>query len=283
MPLTFDPPQELVASIREKKCALFVGAGLSVSAGFPRWSTLLTHLIDTGQKKGFYNDIKSNELKAIAAQPNRQLMVAQELSDCYGKEVFQTELVRVFNVKKPLTPSHLMLPKIPFSLAVTTNYDQLLENAYSKVTDNLPNVYTHADTADFADALWRGDFFILKVHGDVGRKSTIILTQKDYRTIIYSSPGYRAVVTAIFTTKTVLFLGVSLDDPETQLFLDFLHDAFHGTGVYHYALVPRHEFNETAARRWQKDFNVNCLCYEASQGHPEVEEFIQKLLTSITP
>lgn len=282
MPLDFNPPNELVAAICEKKCALFVGAGLSVSAGFPRWPDLLVHLIDTGLKRGFYKDAKATELKTIAAQPNRQLMVAQEISDCYGKELFQTELARVFNVKRPPTQLHLALPRIPFSLVVTTNYDQLLENAYSKVTDSIPTVYTHADTADFADALWRGDFFILKVHGDVGRKSSMILTQKDYRTIIYSSPGYRAVVTAIFTIKTVLFLGVSLDDPETQLFLDFLHDAFHGSGVYHYALVPKHEFNETAANRWRRDFNVNCLCYEATSGHPEVGEFVQRLLAQTT-
>ena len=147
--------------------------------------------------------------------------------------------------------------------------------------DAIPKIYTHADTADFADALWRGDFFILKAHGDVARKSSMILTQMDYRTIIYSSPGYRAVLTAIFTTKTMLFLGVSLDDPETQLLLDFLHDAFHGSGVYHFALVPEDQFNETAANRWRRDFNINCLRYEATAGHPEVGEFVNRLQASV--
>jgi hypothetical protein len=176
---------------------------------------------------------------------------------------------------------HLTFPKIPFSLLVTTNYDQLLENGYSKAMDAIPKIYTHADTADFADARWRGDFFILKAHGDVARKSSMILTQMDYRTIIYSSPGYRAVLTAIFTTKTLLFLGVSLDDPETQLLLDFLHDAFHGSGVYHFALVPEDQFNETAANRWRRDFNINCLRYQATDGHPEVGEFVNRLFASL--
>ncbi|MHA3771870.1 SIR2 family protein [Verrucomicrobiota bacterium sgz303538] len=281
MSLTFDPPAELVAAIRAKRSALFVGAGLSVAAGFPRWSELLGILIDTALVRSYITHGKADELRALAALANRQLMVAQELSDCFGKELFQTELVRIFGQRKPLTPMHLAFPEIPFSLVLTTNYDQLLENGYSKKIDSIPNIYTHADTADFADALWRGEFFILKAHGDVARKSSMILTQRDYRTIIYSSPGYRAVLTAIFTTKTLLFLGVSLDDPETQLLLDFLHDAFHGSGVYHYALVPEDQFNDTASNRWRRDFNINCLRYKASAGHPEVGEFVSRLQASL--
>jgi len=281
MPLNSDPPRELIEAIESKKCALFAGAGLSVSAGFPRWSELLDKLITSGVDRGFLTRAKADELRELAKTANRQLIVAQELSDSFGKEFFQTELVTIFSARKTPTELHLTLPKIPFTLVVTTNYDQLLENAYSKMTDSIPKIYTHADTADFADALWQGEFFILKAHGDVARKSSLILTQKDYRTIIYSSPGYRAVLTAIFTTKTVLFLGVSMDDPETQLLLDFLHDAFHGSGVYHYALVSSQEFNDTVINRWRRDFNVNCMRYEATAGHPEVNEFVQKVLASL--
>jgi hypothetical protein len=281
MALTIELPAELIDSLRSGKCALFTGAGLSVAAGFPTWSALLEHLIEEGTKRNFINTPKAAELRELAELPNRQLMVAQELSDSFGKELFQTELVNTFGTRKELTEMHLTFPMIPFSLAITTNYDQLLENGYSKVTDAIPKIYTHADTADFADALWRGDFFILKAHGDVGRKSTIILTQTDYRTIIYSSPGYRAVLTAIFTTKTVLFLGVSLDDPETQLLLEFLHDAFHGSGTYHYALVPQDKFNDTAVNRWRRDFKIHCLRYDSTPGHPEVNEFVQKLRSAL--
>jgi hypothetical protein len=277
MPLKFQSPKELFDAVRSNRCALFAGAGLSVAAGFPRWSELLTMLIASGLERKFVDKKKAKELNNLAKRPDRQLMVAQELSDCFGKELFQTELVRIFGETKAPTELHKVFPKIPFCLIVTTNFDQLIENAYSQITSIIPKIYTHADTADFADALWRGDFFILKAHGDVARKSSLILTQRDYRTVIYSSPGYRAVLTAIFTTKTLLFLGVSLDDPETQLLLDFLHDAFHGSGVYHFALVPENEFNDTAANRWRRDYNVNCLRYQPSQGHPEVKEFVVQL------
>jgi hypothetical protein len=64
--------------------------------------------------------------------------------------------------------------------------------------------------------------------------------------------------------------------------LDFLHDAFHGNGVYHYAFVSEAEFNDTAANRWRRDFNVHCLRYQPSTGHPEVGDFVQNLLKSVS-
>jgi hypothetical protein len=118
----------------------------------------------------------------------------------------------------------------------------------------------------------------LKAHGDIDHRNEIVITERDYREIIFRSQGYRAALSAIFTTRSVLFLGSSLTDPEPKLLLGFLHDAFHGAGARHYALVPYNEFSETEASRWQKDFKVRCIRYHASNTtHPEVVEFLKTL------
>jgi hypothetical protein len=235
-----------------------------------------------GENKGYISPAKAKQLADLITKPNKQLMAAQEISDEFGREHFLGELVDVFerSPKKP-TELHRALLELPFSLVVTTNFDQLIENQYAALNFEIPKTYTHQDTADFADALWKGSFFVLKAHGDITRKTSIILTQKDYRTILYAAPGYRAVLSAIFTTKTILFMGVSLSDPETELLLGYLHDSFHGGGVYHYALVPRSEFNETVVNRWRKDYKVECLCYDATAGHPEVLQFTRELHAGI--
>jgi hypothetical protein len=209
--------------------------------------------------------------------PGTLLMVAQELTDRVGRARFLDEIVRVFSDpgKRP-TPAHLELPKIAFDLVLTTNYDKLLERSYA-AAGQFPTVYTHTSAADFGEALWRRKFFILKAHGDVDRKSEIVLTERDYRDIIYRSQGYQSALAAIFTTRTVLFVGVSLNDPEARLLLGYLHDAFHGSGAYHYALVPSQQFNQTPTSRWRKDYNVNCIRYTATAGHPEVLEFLRRL------
>lgn len=271
-------PEDLIQSIKERKCALFVGAGLSVNAGYPSWNGLIERLISIGQKRKIFSEEKGTQLIKLLKGGVDPLLLAQELSDEFGRESFLDELSGIFDPDghEP-TVVHSKLPTLPFSLVITTNYDQLIENAYAKYMGKIPRTYTHKDAADFSDALWRDDFFILKAHGDVNRKSSIVLTKKDYREIIYSAPGYKAVMSAIFTTKSILFLGVSLNDPETDMLLSYLHDAFHGSGQYHYSLVPASEGIETIANRWRKDYKVECMTYAASEGHPEVFNFLEEL------
>ncbi|HEX3557902.1 MAG TPA: SIR2 family protein [Pyrinomonadaceae bacterium] len=276
-------PEDLKDAIIKGRCAAFIGAGLSVSAGYPKWESLITILITKAANKGYIDPKKKSELESMTKTASKWLMVAQELTDSYGQAIFHTELVTLFeSIGATPTAAHILITEIPFQFVVTTNYDQLIENAYFPKFNRIPKIFTHADVSDFADSLWKQDFFILKAHGDLQKKSSIILTEKDYRTVIYSSNGYRSLLAAIFTTKTILFLGVSLSDPELHLLLTSLHDAFHGSGPYHYALVSKDEFNDTEAALWRKNFNIQCMIYEPSKGHPEVETFLKNLKDEIT-
>jgi len=274
-----DVPAELKEALDKNRCAAFVGAGLSIGAGFPSWESLLTILAQQANDQGIINTAKKEELFKLIKTPSKWLMVAQEIHDLYGKGAFQSEVGKIFDrVTARPTKTHELITKIPFQFVVTTNYDQLIENSYFPKFSRIPKVFTHQDTPDFADALWKQEFFILKAHGDLQRKSSIVLTEKDYRTVIYSSPGYRAVLTAIFTTKTMLFLGASLSDPEIGLLLQSMHDAFHGSGTYHYAVIADNDFSETEADHWRKNYNVRCIRYTASTNHPELDAFLAKMV-----
>jgi hypothetical protein len=277
-------PDELADDVQKGRCSVFVGAGLSVGAGYPTWDELLHTLIDLGEKKKLIDANKKTELNNMRKLPNKWLMIAQELMDAYEEGPFQTELSAVFDaISASPTDAHKAITEINFSFVVTTNYDQLIENAYFPKFGRIPKIFTHHDKEDFADALWKGDFFILKAHGSLDRKSTVILTEKDYRRLIYSSPGYRALLAAIFTTKTILFLGASLSDPELKLLLGSLHDSFQGKGQTHFALIPNDGFNQTEADHWRKNYNVRCLLYAPSSGHPELPAFLKELGRLSTP
>jgi hypothetical protein len=276
-------PDDLKDALIKGRCAAFIGAGLSVGAGYPKWEALITTLITRAVSKGYIDAKKRGELEHMTKTASKWLLVAQELTDSYGRATFHTELVTIFEAINAMpTAVHKLVTEIPFKFVVTTNYDQLIENAYFPKFNRIPKIFTHADVSDFADSLWKQDFFILKAHGDLQKKSGIILTENDYRTIIYSSNGYRSLLATIFTTKTILFLGVSLNDPELQMLLSSLHDAFHGSGPYHYALVSSDEFNDTEATLWRKNYNIQCILYKPSTGHPEVETFLNNLKYAAT-
>jgi hypothetical protein len=273
-----DVPGELIEAVKSGRCGVFVGAGLSVAAGYPSWEDLLKNLIDRAYKQKIIDTKKKKELLALARAHGKWLMVAQEISDSYGQPQFHNELGLMFEaVGAAPTDAHKLITEINFRFVVTTNYDQLIETAYLPRLHRIPKIFTHPDTADFADSLWKEEFFILKAHGDLQRKSTIILTEKDYRSLSYSSPGYRALLAAIFTTKTIFFVGASLNDPEIQLLLRSLHDAFQGAGQHHFALIANSDFSNTEAAHWRKNYNVDCIRYEPSRHHPELVAFLDNL------
>lgn len=271
-------PEDLTTDIKRQNCAVFIGAGLSVVAGYPKWDQLLTNLINRAKNKGFIDSKKKLELEIMMKTPSKWLMAAQDLIDSYGEGPFHSELAKIFDeVGAVPTDRHKAITEIDFSFVVTTNYDQLIENAYFPKFGKIPKFFTHQDKADFANSLWKQEFFILKAHGSIDKLSTIILTERDYRRLIYSSPGYRALLAAIFTTKTILFLGASLTDPEINLLLGSLHDSFQGEGQTHYALIPSTEFTETEGAVWRKNYNMRCLIYEPSSDHREVLTFLENL------
>jgi len=274
-------PDGLIEAIERGSCVAFVGAGLSQGAGYPGWRELLKSLIQQAQVEGHIRDAsRANEIRSLVDSGDslKLLTAAEELRDFFGED-FHARIANVFQDEtKSFTQAHEELTRIPFQFVITTNYDKLLEYAYSKARGGrTPAVFTSNDASDFADALFNGRFCILKAHGDVEKRTTIIITQKDYRYIFYRSPGYKTALSSVFTTKTVLFLGASLDDPELWLLLGYLQDAFHGSGTYHYALVPRGEATETMFNRWKKDFHVHCIHYTHTAGHPEILEFLRSL------
>ncbi len=276
-----DIPAKLSQAIAEGKCAVFVGAGLSVAAGYPSWKDLLKALMKTAAPDGSQISAEqTRELTDLIQDNDKILLAAEEIRERLGPDIFANELLAIFKEKKKPTPTHLKLMDIPFNFAITTNYDLLLEKAYvAKHKDDYPSAYTNSQAPDISAALWEGKYFILKAHGDVNDRGSLVLTERDYRKLIYRSNGYRSALASIFTMNTIVFLGVSFSDPELKLLLGALHDAFHGSTT-HFALVPKDEFCTTVTNRWRKDYGISCLPYQPSQGHPEVYEFVKALAKS---
>ena len=275
------PPDGLVDVIKQRKCVLFIGAGLSQAAGFPDWNDLLQLLLAECVKGKHAPASRIDSIRSLirSGESTKYLMAAEDIRECLGPDLFVSTLAKIFqDESKDPTAVHDELPKISFRSIITTNYDKLIECSYGKAHGGrVPPTFTCNDAPDIADAVFRDRFFILKAHGDVDKRSTLVLTEKDYREVFYRKPDYKAILSAIFTTQSVLFLGSSLGDPELWLLLGYLHDCFHGSGTHHYALVPRGDQSEAMFNRWKKDFQVQCIHYDPTTGHPEVLRFLKSL------
>lgn len=269
--------EDIKKAISKNSLGIYVGAGLSMGAGLPSWAQLLNELIDILEKKGIASD-RIEEMRSLSTNPAKYLLLAEEIRDLIQNDL--EKLIRErFEVKTKPTETHDVLVKIKSKFLITTNYDTLIEKSLVKnFTNYFPTVYTYKDASSINYSLWNNDHFVLKAHGDAKTPKEIVLTEKDYRNIIYNQSGYQSILHAIFSTNSILFVGVSLNDPELLLLLGYIHNIFHGGSPNHYALVSKDSVTTTEVERWRKDFNIQIIKYDPKDNHIELKNYLEEII-----
>lgn len=277
-------PKELIENFQNNQGVFFVGAGLSTAAGYPTWDGLIGELISEAEKVTWVPKEKTEEYKKLIGDSSKFLFLAEELRVELGSHFTKYMEKRFQYASHKHTQNHEYIVKTTSSLVLTINYDDLIEQAYNSVYKSYPNAFIYSQSREAANNFWKNRFFILKAHGDAKRDiDTLILSQKDYRKTLYREPGYRSLLQSIFTTKSIFFVGVSLNDPEFNQLLDFLHDSYHGGGPTHFLLIEKQKSMETLSRRYFDDFNIQTIIYDNSNGDYSELTKVLKFLQAEAP
>lgn len=279
MPLEIDHiPTELFEAYKERKCGVFVGAGLSKGAGLPDWAGLLNSLIEKAEADNSISKEKSDDCKSLAKDPSKFLMLAEEMKEVLGvefKSVIEEEFGR--DDIKPTQAHETLVSLEANQFIVTTNYDMLIEHAFAAQGDYRQG-YKYYEAHALQRDLYKRSFFILKAHGDAKTAPEhIVLTDKDYRRLLYKEPGYQSALQSIFTMYSVIFLGASLQDPELKLLLTYINAAFPEGGIPHYALMDTDKIGSTERGRWKKDYNMRIIPISSDDDYEDVNRFLQFL------
>jgi hypothetical protein len=193
-----DIPLELAEQFGRGNGVLFVGAGLSRAAGLPDWAGLIGELrseMPDCPPDASYQDVAS--YYEIEFGRNRLVQRIREKLD-------------TLNLRP--TAVHRLLCEIQFSLIVTTNFDDLLEQTFR--SEGRPfNTVTRSLDASF----WSSDRAqIVKIHGDVAIPESIVITAGDYERFSAERAALIRLLGATLQTRTVLFMGYSVTDPDLR-------------------------------------------------------------------
>ena len=288
--MAFDPasiPPRLIDAARNRTLIPLVGAGLSAQAGphFPGWNDLLFGMRDLAVRKGYLSGEAGAEVAKLLQRGN-YLMAAQALKRSLPINEYLNFLQEKFALESvPPAHVHRVLMRLRAPMYLTTNYDRLLENAYALECGKLPAVATYQNIFLAQKRLLDGresrEAFIYKIHGTIEDPETIILSEWDYRKLIYSSPGYRLVLHALFLTHTVLMLGFSFSDPGLRLLLETNREALKHLNAPDYMLVPEDAAGPVEALRLYEDFGVQVIPYDPSDNHRQLIEFVQHLANQV--
>lgn len=279
--MAFDPrrvPAPLVQEYLKSRCGLLVGAGASAGAGLPMWGDLLRLMVEEAKVSVDLSDEKAGEYEKLIGD-GRFLTAASGLKDDLGA-FFAGFIRRVFvESKLSPTPLHAAFTQLDFlQFVLTTNYDTLIERAFREKDPDV-TVCSYQDAGEVRRSLSSREFFILKAHGDATNSGAgVILTEQDYRNILFKEPAYQHMLATMFSMYTVIFVGASMSDPELNLMLNYVAGTFQpDTGPIHYALLTKERVTEVEKQRWFKDFKIKIVAVSSADEYAELREFIEAL------
>jgi hypothetical protein len=226
-------PSKLLEKVKIGDCILFLGA--SIHAPPPDDSKYVYPEEHRPSMGGELSKLLATECNFESKLQNESPYDLQRVSLCYEytNDLGRDNLIKslrkyLANNKKP-SPALAMLARLPFKIIVTTNYDHLLETAFSKSGKEpkkiIYNPSSIVPTKDITDDLDPQRPVLFKIHGDLDEPPSIVITDEDYITFVQRMSDrapYHPVpeIVAYYMKRwPTLFIGYSLRDYNLRLLL----------------------------------------------------------------
>jgi NAD-dependent SIR2 family protein deacetylase len=249
---------------QRRKLSLFVGAGLSESCGLFSWNKLIEELA-----------YRAWDLKDITTLfSGDYLRIARSLRHKYGKN-FETKIQEVlYSGSTQYSDLLLSIPDTGINRICTFNYDNLLEESfqicgieYSSLTPN----------SRYSQLQYKP--IIFHPHGFLNYSSDnteIILSENEYHNL-YSDPycWSNLIQIHLLMNYSVLFVGVSLTDPNLRRILDATKKI---TEHEHFAIFRKknNKFLDDSLTKDLKSFGVHPIYVDSHNCTYQIFEKIHR-------
>jgi NAD-dependent SIR2 family protein deacetylase len=193
----------------ETHLSAFVGAGLSIQAGYPSSNDLIKHLIDEAKLE----PAELNSLTTFALKAQRIKEFIQEKGGNFYEILYRRFDEDHFPINRTI-PLYQDLLRIPFGSIITTNYDKCIEEAADFLSIQFDEIQVYPILR--ANDLRANNLYHIHGridHADIPKSAeTIVLTSDDYENAYGDSSMLPVLMNAIFDSHNIVFIGFSLEE-----------------------------------------------------------------------
>ncbi len=247
--ISFNPEEiePLLKSIKNNKAVVYVGAGVSISSGFPDWKRLIEEVLTPMKNNKKYSTRIASEF-----YEKNDFVMAAELIELQEEGRLTKYIEDRFNNGHEPSQIHFEIGRIPFSFAITTNFDNLLEKALGA------GAFTWANISDFFKSIKKNEFRILKTHGDTDFIQSYIIKKKDFTTLSQNRILNSHIATFL-ALNTFLFVGSSLRDPDLLNVLEIAKSIYNDNFGPHYAILFEEEVDDALKNHLWKAYGIRVI------------------------
>lgn len=259
-----DSIKKIQRAIQDDKLCLFVGAGISVNSGAPKYYDIIDRFAkDLGYKKE-KDDYSQDEY----------LKIPQYYFNEKGEDEYLKKLNDIFkNIDNfKLNEIHkFIFNSLKPKYIITTNYDNLLEKEAPKYYDIVK------ENEDISNIHSKN--VIIKMHGDFS-KNNIVLKEDDYLSYSKNFTLIETYIKAIVASHTVLFIGYSVNDINVKMIFNSIKDILREKTKKAYLLnidTPSTEENKEIEKIIDNYYeNQNIIRISYTKMENEIKDFLKE-------
>ncbi len=243
----------------ENYLSIFAGSGISTESKLPKWGDLINEL-----QKCLYGDTKKNE---------DYLVLAEKFYNQFGESFYYQTLKSLIPDSAKKNDLHLGIVKLNIKNLITTNWDNLFEQAINEegrffnIIKNDKDIGSSTGFAKF-----------IKMHGSLD-ENNIVFKEQDYLEYSNNFPLIENYIKGVFSTDTVILLGYSLSDQNVKQIISWVNS--HSKSVKPIYFIKTAKEFDRIEFEFYKNKNIHILytqeLFEKKGHYEELLSFLKEI------